>query len=392
MFTSQQCHQLQTAVCLLKEKNVLQTVSPPAVVCLLALLAEVRFSGSCAMVAERLNWSEKRTHRYLQELVDKKFAFATLGQRLATGQFTPRCYQLVSCENPSESQPETPTLAPKSFSQTHSPFGIPNESKKRDVDTNSLKKALSPPDHPSSQPGTKSGTEPDLKSSPENKQHNNPTPTQTRVCVNKNINTHNTPLYPPSSGDDSGTGTAHATKHELTRKLKIAGLSQETSCSFVATYPVDRIQRQLNLLPYRNAVNPAALLVKAIKDDWSEPQAYLDRKAEEKSDAQAAQHAQEKRLGDAEMVVKQNRREEKLRRLKEQMSSAEKQSLLKAAQARVRQRLHKAWPMDKPVPDIFLKAEFNLLIEQRFDEKSPETQTNAQKGSGPSMTDLKVAH
>ena len=143
MFTSQQCHQLQTAVCLLKEKNVLHTISPPAVVCLLALLAEVHFSGSCATVAKRLNWSEKRTSRYLQELVDKKFAFATLAQRLATGQFTPRCYQLVSCENPSESQPETPTLAPQSFSQTHSPFGIPNESKKRDVDTNSLKIDLS---------------------------------------------------------------------------------------------------------------------------------------------------------------------------------------------------------------------------------------------------------
>ena len=57
----------------------------------------------------------------------------------------------------------------------------------------------------------------------------------------------------------------------LRRRLLSVGLLREQVDLLLAQFPQERIARQLEWLPYRNAKNPAALLVAAIEGDYEAP-------------------------------------------------------------------------------------------------------------------------
>jgi len=100
MFTSDEYQKLHTAGRLLCDKGLIHTLSLPSLVCLLALLAIGKESVPLSSVALRLNWSEKRTKRYLQELSHPKIGGHSLvkvipSKRLPSGHFTPRRYHLL---------------------------------------------------------------------------------------------------------------------------------------------------------------------------------------------------------------------------------------------------------------------------------------------------------
>ena len=74
-------------------------------------------------------------------------------------------------------------------------------------------------------------------------------------------------------------------KHKITpesmdnvnRLLVRAGVSRFMASRLARDYSAKRILRQLRMLPFRNAREPAAMLVKAIREDWSAPSAYTAR-------------------------------------------------------------------------------------------------------------------
>lgn len=59
--------------------------------------------------------------------------------------------------------------------------------------------------------------------------------------------------------------------HDLAASLEAVGLNPEQVERLVHQFPPERIQRQLDWLPARQARNPAALLIRAIEGDWGPP-------------------------------------------------------------------------------------------------------------------------
>jgi hypothetical protein len=67
---------------------------------------------------------------------------------------------------------------------------------------------------------------------------------------------------------------------DLVRKGCLAvGVGQPTIEAMLETYSAERIARQLDWLPGRQARDPAAMLVRAVQDDWSQPALYDEEQA-----------------------------------------------------------------------------------------------------------------
>jgi len=79
----------------------------------------------------------------------------------------------------------------------------------------------------------------------------------------------------PAEGDHEPTATRKAASDPTTlvlqADLETAGLRPEQVEWVLGHFPPDRIRRQLDWLPARQARNPAALLLRAIESDWGAP-------------------------------------------------------------------------------------------------------------------------
>jgi hypothetical protein len=58
---------------------------------------------------------------------------------------------------------------------------------------------------------------------------------------------------------------------DLSPALAAVGLEAEQIEALLQHFPAERIRRQLDWLPHRQARNPAALLIRAIEQNWSAP-------------------------------------------------------------------------------------------------------------------------
>ena len=155
----------------------------------------------------------------------------------------------------------------------------------------------------------------------------------------------------------------------LAQKLKKVGVSDKAIAEILRNYAKEIIQNQLLYLPYRQAKNPAGLLVQAIKGDWSAPKEYLSAKEEQKQ-AQEQQASLEEQKRKLACEAKQKEiRQKQLLAIEKQLSLPEKQALEKEAEIKLRQRLGKGWPKEKPLPPTFLKSEFSLLAEMYLNKK-----------------------
>lgn len=65
----------------------------------------------------------------------------------------------------------------------------------------------------------------------------------------------------------------------LRRRLKNCGLTREQTEKLLTAYSRERIERQLEWLPFRNAKNPAAYLVVAIEKNYEQPRMLHGQKA-----------------------------------------------------------------------------------------------------------------
>jgi hypothetical protein len=120
-----------------------------------------------------------------------------------------------------------------------------------------------------------------------------------------------------SSADDSNVvdnikqqdeGKVQEGESGLLELLRKHGVTESTASELAQDYPADRIARQLEMISYRNARNPAAMLVKAIRDDWAPPPEYssvmrakAERLEKEKAEyaAKAESDARERLVADA---------------------------------------------------------------------------------------------
>jgi hypothetical protein len=162
-------------------------------------------------------------------------------------------------------------------------------------------------------------------------------------------------------------------------------VSEETVRSLLADYPTARIARQLSWLPHRNAKNPAGLLVRAIRGDWSPPPAAtetqraqdpqaLDRpvvkRVERRQPVQSVDETRAKLEHAKAEHAREKQRQARLVALEHRLSRTERDALRKQAEATVRRHLKAAWPKRRPIPKTFLDAEYYRLIEQRFGKAS----------------------
>lgn len=144
------------------------------------------------------------------------------------------------------------------------------------------------------------------------------------------------------------------------------GVSDKAIGELLANYAKEIIHNQLLYLPYRQAKNPAGLLVQAIKGDWSPPKEYLAAKEEQKQAQEQKQLLEEQKRKVAYEARQKEIRQKQLLAIEKQLSLPEKQTLEKQAEREARQRLGKSWPKEKPIPPTFLKSEFESLLAEMY--------------------------
>lgn len=85
------------------------------------------------------------------------------------------------------------------------------------------------------------------------------------------------PMQPEPSKPGSQSSTMSA-ENSLVEALTAVGLTLAQVARLRERYAPERLRRQLDWLPARQARNPAALLVRAIEGDWEAPQRTGERK------------------------------------------------------------------------------------------------------------------
>ncbi len=92
------------------------------------------------------------------------------------------------------------------------------------------------------------------------------------------------PLPPPPVSPDAATSapvTITVASPELIAALTACGVSRQTAAELASDQP-DECRRQLEFISHREARDPGALLVKAIREGWSAPPRWTETQAEEK--------------------------------------------------------------------------------------------------------------
>jgi hypothetical protein len=79
------------------------------------------------------------------------------------------------------------------------------------------------------------------------------------------------PVEPATTTDPPGESFPTGDRKPLAPALDGVGLDAEPIDSLLQRFPAERIRRQLDWLPHRQARNPAALLIRAIEQNWSAP-------------------------------------------------------------------------------------------------------------------------
>lgn len=66
----------------------------------------------------------------------------------------------------------------------------------------------------------------------------------------------------------------------IAHELYLLGVSNQGVIE-ILRYPLERIERQLDYLPYRNSNRPAGMILEAVRHDYSPPKEYYFAKAQE---------------------------------------------------------------------------------------------------------------
>jgi len=143
-----------------------------------------------------------------------------------------------------------------------------------------------------------------------------------------------------SSADDNSVvdnikqqkGKVQEGESGLLELLRKHGVTESTASELAQDYPADRIARQVEMISYRNARDPAAMLVKAIRDDWAPPPEYnsvmrakAERLEKERAEYAAKAESDERERLAAEMMARLS--DDELRDITEKARNAVKDKL-----------------------------------------------------------------
>jgi replication initiator protein A len=85
----------------------------------------------------------------------------------------------------------------------------------------------------------------------------------------------------------------------LAERLLEHGVSPQTAAELAAETP-EECERQLDYLAHRDAQDPAAVLVKAIREGWAPPQGWKEAQAKQRRQRHAQQRREQERVGEAQ--------------------------------------------------------------------------------------------
>ena len=329
--------------------GLLAFLAPEDLQTLVAILTFVDESGRCELSAramgQALDLSEKRAQIRLRKLCGITWHGKPLlmreNQREA-GRFQPTGYRLPEVAGVKVLPDGVPQI---SMPDGGSSSGRGSESGSRELDVGILprpggdagiRKRMST----SGAPGT------DVEGIPPAN-----TPITGNSCVVAgNINKEHT------AEDRDGAADTDKRKRIL-RELLRYGVSGSTASQMLDKYPIERISGQLDMLPFRNAKEPAAMLIKAIKEDWTAPAAYMGRQRKE---------AEQKAKIERESVEAEKQRtwHKRVEAAKGKLSHEELQRITRTAREEMQKRLGTAFHGD--VPERLVKIEVNRIISKKY--------------------------
>jgi len=146
-------------------------------------------------------------------------------------------------------------------------------------------------------------------------------------------------------------------ERELLERLRDRGVSEPMAVDMVRSFPAERIRRQLRMLPYRDARDPAAMLVKAIREDWDAPAAY---KAALRERAIKREREEAQSQEDARQEARQRRIQESASKL----SPQEMRDITARAREKVKTMLRGA--LGDRVPKRLVDAQVNKIISEEY--------------------------
>ena len=141
------------------------------------------------------------------------------------------------------------------------------------------------------------------------------------------------------------------------RELLKYGVSGSTASQMLDKYPIERISGQLEMLPFRNAKEPAAMLIKAIRDDWAAPATYMSRQRKE---------TESKTKAERESAEAERRRiwHKGVETARAKLSQPELQEITRTAREKVRNALKGAFHGD--APQRLVNVEVNRIISEKY--------------------------
>lgn len=100
-------------------------------------------------------------------------------------------------------------------------------------------------------------------------------------------------VEPPVEEEETPTTPAGVARLALKRRLLARGLTLEQATLLLDTYPLPRIEQQVEWLPLRHARNPVGFLMAAIEGDYEPPLAVRLQAIENEADGEIGETAEE---------------------------------------------------------------------------------------------------
>ena len=332
-----------------RSSGLLAFLSPEDLQTLIALLTFVDASGRCDLSArtlgQSLNLSEKQAQKRLKRLCGiswhgKPLLMRENGREM--GRFTPTGYRLPEVEGLK--------IVPNNTLQASERYG----GGLRDHGStggSGVREAHAPP-LPVGEVDIRKGKSTSGTRLPEIE---GKTPDRIPVTGNSCVVAGN--INKEHTEEDEDGFTDGEKRKQILRELLKCGVSGSIASEMLDKYPAERIAGQLKMLPFRNAKEPAAMLVKAIKDDWTAPAAYMGRQRK-----QAERKTQlERESAEAERRSIWHKRVEAA---KAKLPPDELQRITGTAREKVRNALKGA--LHGHAPERLVKVEVNRIIAEKY--------------------------
>ncbi len=328
-----------------RTSGLLAFLSPEDLQTLIALLTFADESGKCELSARTLgqaiNLSEKQAQKRLKKLCGivwhgKPLLMRENGREM--GRFTPTGYQLPEVEG-LKIVPNNVLQVSKRDGGGPSDHGSAGGRGVQEADIPPLPVGEADIRKRKSSSGTP-GT--DVEGIP---------PVNTHITGSSCVGANNINKEHTTECRDRTVNTDERKK--LFSELLHCGVSGSIASQILDKYPIARISGQLEMLPFRNAKEPAAMLIKAIKEDWTAPAIYMGRQRRE---------AERRTKAERESADAARRRiwQKQLEAAKSKLSREELQRITRTAREKMQKRLGGAF--HGGVPERLVNIEVNRII------------------------------